>query len=67
MTHLDTDKASLTSAMASALGKAFAELSLPSVTLGKAFAEYYTGFAECFRHSAKQLIPVVIIYMKGRF
>jgi hypothetical protein len=36
-------------------------------TLSKAFAEYFTGFAECFRHSAKQLISVVIIYMKERF
>jgi hypothetical protein len=34
---------------------------LSSVTLGKAFAECFTGFAECFRHSAKQLIPVVVI------
>jgi hypothetical protein len=33
--------------------------SLPSVTLGKAFAECFEGFAECFRHSAKRLIPVV--------
>jgi hypothetical protein len=32
---------------------------LPSVTLGKAFAECFQGFAECFRHSAKRLIPVV--------
>jgi hypothetical protein len=31
----------------------FAECSLPSVTLGKAFAE-------CLRHSAKNAIPVVI-------
>jgi hypothetical protein len=37
----------------------FVVLSLPSVTLGKTFAEYFTSFAECFRHSAKQLIPVV--------
>jgi hypothetical protein len=29
------------------------------VTLGKAFAECFWGFAECSRHSAKQLIPVV--------
>jgi hypothetical protein len=32
---------------------------LPSVTLGKAFADFFYGFAECFRHSAKRLIPVV--------
>jgi hypothetical protein len=37
----------------------FAELSLPSVTLGKAFAECFLGFAECFRHSTKKLISVV--------
>jgi hypothetical protein len=36
----------------------FAEISLPSVTLGKTFTECFTGFAECFRHSAKKLIPV---------
>jgi hypothetical protein len=34
--------------------------SLPSVTLGKAFAACFLGFAECFRHSAKLLIPVVL-------
>jgi hypothetical protein len=37
----------------------FAECSLPSVTLGKAFAECKMAFAECFRHSAKNAIPVV--------
>jgi hypothetical protein len=37
----------------------FAERSLPSVTLGKAFAECKIAFAECVRHSAKELIPVV--------
>jgi hypothetical protein len=41
----------------------FAELSLLSVTLGKAFAECFQGFAECFRHSAKRLIPVVMTCM----
>jgi hypothetical protein len=30
-----------------------------SVTLGKAFAECFPGFTECFRHSAKQSFPVV--------
>jgi hypothetical protein len=38
----------------------FAERSLPSVTLGKAFAECKIAFAECLRHSAKELCPVVI-------
>jgi hypothetical protein len=33
---------------------------LPSVTLGKAFAECKIAFAECFRHSAKNAIPVVL-------
>jgi hypothetical protein len=43
-----------------ALGKEpFAECSLPSVTLGKAFAECKIAFAECLRHSAKNAIPVV--------
>jgi hypothetical protein len=32
---------------------------LPSVTLGKAFAECKIAFAECLRHSAKNTIPVV--------
>jgi hypothetical protein len=39
----------------------FAECSLPSVTLGKAFAECKIAFAECLRHSAKNAIPVVYI------
>jgi hypothetical protein len=34
--------------------------SLPSVTLGKAFAECKIAFAECLRHSAKNAIPVVL-------
>jgi hypothetical protein len=37
----------------------FAEYYLPSVTLGKAFAECKIAFAECLRHSAKNAIPVV--------
>jgi hypothetical protein len=37
------------------------EPSLPSATLGKAFAECFYGFAECFRHSAKRSFPVVIV------
>jgi hypothetical protein len=37
----------------------FAERSLPSVTLGKAFAECKIAFAECLRHTAKELCPVV--------
>jgi hypothetical protein len=42
-------------------------LSLPSVTLGKAFAECFQGFAECFRHSAKRLIPVVVDQEREKF
>jgi hypothetical protein len=38
-----------------------AECPLPSVTLGKGFAECNSGFAECPRHSAKPLIPVVYV------
>jgi hypothetical protein len=38
----------------------FAERSLPSVTLGKAFAECKIAFAECLRHTAKELCPVVM-------
>jgi hypothetical protein len=37
----------------------FAERSLPSVTLDKHFAECFLGFAECLRHSAKELCLVV--------
>jgi hypothetical protein len=37
----------------------FAERSLPSVTLGKAFAECKIAFAVCLEHTAKELIPVV--------
>jgi hypothetical protein len=37
----------------------FAERSLPSVTLGKAFAECKIAFAVCLRHTTKELIPVV--------
>jgi hypothetical protein len=33
----------------------FAERSLPSVTLGKLFAECFLGFAECLRHSGLRL------------
>jgi hypothetical protein len=56
---------SLPSARQKVLGKKavadvqFAERSLPSVTLGKAFAECKIAFAECLRHSAKELCPVV--------
>jgi hypothetical protein len=38
----------------------FAERSLSSVTLGKAFAGYKIAFAECLRHTAKELSPVVM-------
>jgi hypothetical protein len=44
----------------------FAECSLPSVTLGKAFAECKIAFAECLRHSAKNVIPVVLGAVLGR-
>jgi hypothetical protein len=37
----------------------FAERSLSSVTLGKAFAECKIVFAVCLEHTAKELIPVV--------
>jgi hypothetical protein len=37
----------------------FAERSLPSVTLDKAFAECKIAFAVCLEHTAKELIPVV--------
>jgi hypothetical protein len=33
---------------------------LPSVTLGKAFAECKIVFAVCLEHTAKELIPVVM-------
>jgi len=32
---------------------------LPSAALGKGFAECIWAFAECIRHSAKNLNPVV--------
>jgi hypothetical protein len=57
---------SLSSARQKVLGKEavadvqFAERSLPSVTLGKAFAECKIAFVECLRHSAKELCPVVV-------
>jgi hypothetical protein len=37
---------------------------LPSVTLGKGFAECKIAFAECLRHSAKNAIPVVRVRAK---
>jgi hypothetical protein len=60
-----TRQTSLPSVREKVLGKEgfadalFAEPSLPSMTLGKAFAECFYGFAECFGHSAKRLFPVV--------
>ena len=39
----------------------FAECSLPSAALSKAFAECKAGFAECGLHSAKNQNPVVNI------
>jgi hypothetical protein len=56
---------SLSSAQQKVLGKEtaadvqFAERSLPSVTLGKAFDECKIAFAECLRHTAKELCSVV--------
>jgi hypothetical protein len=44
-----------------------AERSLPSVTLGKAFAECKITFAECLRHSAKKLCPVVHVWCDVNF
>jgi hypothetical protein len=43
----------------------FAERSLPSATLGKAFAECKIAFAVCLRHMAKELIPIVYKKAKG--
>jgi hypothetical protein len=43
----------------------FAERSLPSVTLGKAFAECKIAFAVCLEHTTKELIPVVRAYHYG--
>ena len=37
----------------------FAVCSLPSAALGKGFTECNLAFAECLRHSAKNLNPVV--------
>jgi hypothetical protein len=34
---------------------------LPSVTLGKGFAECKIAFAVCLEHTAKKLIPVVVV------
>jgi hypothetical protein len=35
----------------------FIELFLPSVILGKYFAECFSDFADCFKHSTKHPIP----------
>jgi hypothetical protein len=57
---------SLPSARRKVLGKEavadvqFTERSLSSVTLGKAFVECKIAFAVCLRHTAKELIPVVL-------
>ena len=40
------------------------ECRLPSVTLGKAFAECFLGFAVCLGHTAKVLFPVVHAFSK---
>jgi hypothetical protein len=61
---------SLPSARQKVLGKEavayvqFAERSLPSVILGKAFAEYKIAFAVCLRHTTKELIPVVLVVVR---
>jgi hypothetical protein len=60
---------SLSSARQKELGKEviadvqFTETSLSSVTLGKYFTECFLGFAECFRHSAKQLLSVGVLHL----
>jgi hypothetical protein len=38
---------------------------LPSVILSKAFAECKIVFAECLRHSTKNVIPVVTLISLG--
>jgi len=48
-------------------GCGFAVCSLPSVALGKAFAECNRAFAECPRHSAKSASPVVMSASCSRF
>ena len=56
----------LSSAREKTLGKTvfadqfFAVCSLPSAALDKGFAECNLAFAECLRHSAKNLNPVVV-------
>jgi len=42
----------------------FADCSLPSAALGKAFAECNRGFAECPKHSAKS--PSAVVRWAGR-
>ena len=65
-------KPTLPSARQKVLGKdavadvQFVESSLPSVTLGKAFAECKIAFAVCLGHTAKELIPVVPWVFKTR-
>jgi hypothetical protein len=44
----------------------FAECYLPSVTLGKDFAECKIVFAKYLRHSAKNAIPVVIVVIRAK-
>jgi hypothetical protein len=41
--------------------KLFTETCLPSVTLGKAFASCCWGFDKCRMHSAKNIVPVVVV------
>jgi hypothetical protein len=40
---------------------------LPSVTLGKGFAECKIAFAVCLEHTAKKLIPVVVPWSRFMF
>jgi hypothetical protein len=42
-------------------GTIFGECCSPSATLGIPVAECFFGFAECLRHTANNLNPVVIV------
>ena len=69
---IDTRQKSLPSARWLTLGKElfvvkmYVVCSLSSVTLGKAFAECFVGFAECLWHTAKPRFPVVNFGMHTR-
>ena len=47
-------------------GTVDAVCSLPSVTLGKSFAECNVAFAECLWHTANVLFPVVAVIVLCR-